>query len=394
VLFRSLLPLLKTARAAIQELRISLENMLEQAETGSGGGEDDDEGGADDSGFAASLLREIRSSTRRLGGAEEVLREYAVWCAGSDEDDNNIYWLERRRGRGIHTEDYTAFTITPLDVAPLLAKALFSVMQSTVCVSATLCVGKSFDFWAGRTGAALAEKPAGDGAAGKKILSGVYPSPFPYAERVLLAVPGDGPEPNNAALYRAFCGDAVTHLVLASGGGALVLFTSFDMLRSAYEAASGSLEDAGIRCLRQGDDERSRLLKVFTEDESSTLFATDSFWEGIDVPGRSLRSVIICRLPFKSPGDPVFSARCEALDASGASSFMALSVPEAVMKFRQGFGRLVRRADDGGVVTVLDRRVISKPYGRIFLASLPPTKKCVDSLENVLSVSRRFWENL
>jgi ATP-dependent DNA helicase DinG len=150
------------------------------------------------------------------------------------------------------------------------------------------------------------------------------------------------------------------------------------------------LEKQGIRVLKQGDDDRNRLLASFLKDESSCLFATDSFWEGVDAPGDTLRLVILCRLPFKSPSDPVFEARSEALESRGGNAFMELSLPEAVMKFKQGFGRLMRRSSDHGVVVVLDGRLLRKNYGKAFLNALPETKTCFESFDTILQAVEDF----
>jgi len=178
----------------------------------------------------------------------------------------------------------------------------------------------------------------------KEILSGIFPSPFPYERAVLLAAPTDRPLPDEAG-YDTFVNQAVLELISASGGSALVLFTSYKALQNAYEYARQELQSLGIRCLKQGDQDRTRLLQAFLQDERSVLFATDSFWEGVDAPGNTLRLVIICRLPFRIPNDPVFEARCEAIEAQGRSAFMELSLPEAVMKlkgFRPSYENLYR----------------------------------------------------
>jgi ATP-dependent DNA helicase DinG len=183
---------------------------------------------------------------------------------------------------------------------------------------------------------------------------------------------------------------AAASLAESSGGSALVLFTSYQALRSAWEAALPELRDLGIHCLRQGDDDRTRLLQRFLADERSVLFATDSFWEGVDAPGDTLRLVILCRLPFRPPNDPVFEARREAVERAGGSAFMDLSLPESVMKFKQGFGRLMRRSSDHGVVAVLDGRILRKRYGGFFLSSLPETKRCFDGFESLVEETERF----
>ncbi|MDR1375119.1 MAG: ATP-dependent DNA helicase DinG, partial [Treponema sp.] len=183
---------------------------------------------------------------------------------------------------------------------------------------------------------------------------------------------------------------AVGALALAGGGSALILFTSYEALKSAYDAAAPGLEEQGIRCFKQGDDDRSRLLAGFLSDNSSALFATNSFWEGIDAPGDTLRLVILCRLPFRTPNTPVFEARCEILEKRGDNPFMNLSLPEAVMKFRQGFGRLIRRSGDRGVVAVLDGRLLHKRYGEYFLKSIPETGTCFSNFNTLLRETERF----
>jgi ATP-dependent DNA helicase DinG len=183
---------------------------------------------------------------------------------------------------------------------------------------------------------------------------------------------------------------AVTALTVSAGGSALVLFTSYEALRSAYAAVAPELKEQGIRCLKQGDDDRSRLLQTFLHDESSVLFATDSFWEGVDAPGDTLRLVILCRLPFKTPNDPVFEARCEVLERQGGNAFMELSLPESVIKFKQGFGRLMRRSDDHGAVAVLDGRILRKRYGEYFLRSLPKTKTIFADFKTALRETENF----
>jgi ATP-dependent DNA helicase DinG len=206
---------------------------------------------------------------------------------------------------------------------------------------------------------------------------------------VLLAVPQDAPLPIENT-FRDFVNEAVLRLALISDGAALVLFTSFEALESAYRYAKPHLNEQGILCLKQGDDDRNRLLRTFIGEKRSVLFATDSFWEGVDAPGDTLKLVALCRLPFKSPNDPVFEARSEALYARGMNPFMELSVPEAIMKFRQGFGRLVRRATDGGVVVCLDSRVTKKRYGSLFLQSLPKTKTNFAELNEILHAAENF----
>jgi ATP-dependent DNA helicase DinG len=317
---------------------------------------------------------EIKSILRRLDAVMGVCSAFLEYR----ERDREVLWLERHQGA---SGNWAEFHLTPIDVAPRLKEILFEPNRTVVCVSATLTVGGRFDHWGGRSGFNLARD--------REALSGVYPSPFPYASSVLLAVPSDAPLPEEAP-FRSFVDQAVGALAGSSGGSALVLFTSYEALRSSWAAASPGLERQGIRCLKQGDDDRGRLLKTFLEDESSVLFATHSFWEGVDAPGDTLRLVILCRLPFKSPGDPVFEARCEALEKQGGNAFMDLSLPESVIKFKQGFGRLMRRSSDHGVVAVLDGRILKKRYGSFFLRSIPETRRSFAEFSGVLRDTENF----
>jgi ATP-dependent DNA helicase DinG len=365
--FRSLFPHFASLRKHIDALGDMIRLLLEEC------GEQDE---------LESCVWEIKTALRRLEEAGGICSSFIAYR----EKPGEVMWMEPRRGRGGSGEDsgnpWVTYTITPVDVAPALEEALFRPNKSVICTSATLAVGGgSFDYWAGRSGLSL--------AGNRKFFSGCFPSPFPYHVSTLLAVPSDAPLPEEPG-YQDFVDRAVTRLAAASGGSALVLFTSYQSLQSACGAASPELREMGIRCLKQGDDDRSRLLANFLEDRTSVLFATDSFWQGVDAPGDTLRLVILCRLPFRTPSDPVFEARREALEKKGKSAFMELSLPESVMKFKQGFGRLMRRSSDRGVVAVLDGRIIKKRYGEFFIRSLPETKKCFGEFESVLRKTESF----
>jgi ATP-dependent DNA helicase DinG len=290
-----------------------------------------------------------------------------------DESPDKVFWLEKRG-------DFTQWTITPIDASSVLRESLFKPNKTVVCVSATLAVAGRWDYWKRRCGIEADDE---------RTLTGVFPSPFPYAAKVLLAVPTDAPLPNESD-YGAFVNVVVPQLVSAAHGSSLVLFTSYESLKSAFAVSSPILTEEGIVCLKQGDADRTQILREFLSDEKSALFATDSFWEGIDAPGDTLRLVVLCRLPFRTPVEPVFQAHCEYIEKQGRSSFMELSIPEAVMKFKQGFGRLMRRSTDYGVVAVLDGRLTRKNYGRYFLDSLPKTRRRFADCETVILETERF----
>jgi len=325
----------------------------------------------------ASSVWELNAVLRRfdeIAGICSAFTEYR-------ERPGEVMWIERR-GSGRRADDvWPVFTQSPVDLAESLKESLFLPNKTIVCVSATLAISNNFNYWAMRCGAAyVADRP---------LFTGCFPSPFPYSSAVLLAAPDDAPLPDEPD-YQAFVDMAVGRLASAAGGSALALFTSYRSLQSAWLAAQPELTALGIRCLKQGDDDRSRLLQAFLNDTQSVLFATDSFWEGVDAPGDTLRLVILCRLPFRTPSDPVFEARCEAVEKNGGSPFMDLSLPEAVMKFKQGFGRLMRRSSDRGVVAVLDGRILRKRYGTFFLQSLPETRTSFGGFNGILKDTESF----
>ncbi|MDR2633031.1 MAG: ATP-dependent DNA helicase DinG [Treponema sp.] len=329
-----------------------------------------------------ALAWEVRALMRRLDAIGAICTAFMEF---RERSATEVLWLEGhfKTGSGAARGSWAAFIVSPIAVAPSLKEALFVPNKTVICLSATLTVADSFAYWNSRCGLSLVED--------RKVLTGQFPSPFPYASSVLLAIPQDAPLPEpDHERYRAFVDKAAVELVQCAGGSSLVLFTSYEALRSAYTAAVPVLAQQGIRCLKQGDDDRNRLLRTFLKDEQSVLFATDSFWEGVDAPGDTLRLVILCRLPFRAPNEPVFQARCEALQKQGANPFMELSLPESVMKFKQGFGRLMRRSSDHGVVVVLDGRVLWKRYGQYFLRSLPETKTSFADFTGILRQVERF----
>lgn len=365
----ALFPVLNALRDSIGELTGLLHETIENLS-------DDD--------TDAQAVWETKNVMRRLEDFIRLLKYFGEW----DEHEDMVFYFQKERlpprKAGEPPVYFTSFTATPLDVSRMMAEGVFSPMDCVICTSATLRTGGSFSYWMRRTGAALVEED--------RLEQALFESPFPYGDRVLFAVPGDAPLPlPGSPAFQSYTDEAVPALIEASGGRTLILFTSYESLRQSYLSCRTRLEKAGISCLKQGDDDRFRLLESFKEDRTSCLFATSSFWEGVDVPGESLSQVIIVKLPFPVPTDPVFAARSEAIEKNGGSSFMELSVPDAVIQFRQGFGRLMRRSDDKGVIVVLDRRIITKPYGRIFLASVPQTRRMANPLDQIISAEKRFW---
>ena len=299
------------------------------------------------------------------------LETLAAFCSNFiryDENPDKVFWIDKGK--------FINYYQTPLDMSTLLHKGIFEAFSTVVCTSATLGIASNFSFWMRRTGILFEDK--------ERILQGIFESPFPYKKNTIFAVPTDA-VPADDFNFQSYVEDVLPRLIKASDGRTLVLFTSYESLKSAFEACFSALSKAGINLYKQGDDDRFRLLEKFKNDTSSVLFGTYSFWEGVDVPGESLSHVIIVKLPFGVPTDPVFSARSDAIGKRGGNSFMELSVPDAVIKFRQGFGRLMRKSTDRGSVTVLDKRLITKRYGSIFINSIPQSNICVETLSTICS---------
>ncbi|MCM1320577.1 MAG: hypothetical protein NC041_03425 [Bacteroides sp.] len=326
---------------------------------------------------------ETKQILRRIEAAAQVCGNFTAW----EEHPDMVFWIEKRRLIA-ESEDkkstaawYPRFVQTPLDISFRMNEGIFEPISTIVCTSATIKTGGNFSFWMKRSGVVFTER--------SRVCEREYPSSFLYEKNALLLVPSDAPMPDQPS-FQEFLEKASSSLIAAAGGRTLVLFTSYESLRRTCRSARTALSELGIPVLMQGEDDRSRLLARFAEDTASVLFATDSFWEGVDVPGESLSQVIIAKLPFSVPSDPVFAARAESIEKRGGSAFMELSVPEAVIKFRQGFGRLIRHSEDRGVVCVLDRRIIEKRYGRIFLSSLPETKRKIAPLDECAEAAERF----
>ncbi len=273
--------------------------------------------------------------------------------------DGCVYWVER--GKPAYGTKRPAITLScaTIDVGPVLREHLFAMPVSITMTSATLAAaGDDFSHVIGRLGCDEA----------KTLALG---SPFDYASNMRVMIDRTMPTPDAPEAVRELV-PRILRQIEETGGGAFVLFTSFRALREVAERCAPVLRSAGYPVFIHGEDgERSHLLKLFRERENSVLFGTSSFWEGVDVRGRALRNVIITKLPFDVPDHPLIQARHERIEAAGGNSFRDDQLPRAVLRFKQGVGRLIRGADDAGRIVVLDPRVVTKFYGKRFLAALP-----------------------
>jgi ATP-dependent DNA helicase DinG len=320
-----------------------------------------------------------------LGAIGESCANLAAFLdvAGWGDD---IHWFEPLVGSDGKVVTIRVI-ISPLEVASLLEKNLYGKLSSIIFTSATLNLGDDFAFWCGRVGL-----PFGSD---RMFLKNSFPSPFDYRNHLLLLTPYDAPafarETEKQDAYHQALADAIFPAVDSSGGGALVLFTSRVSMQAVHDKLKEKFEKAHLSLMMQGENlGRQQLLEKFRENGNATLFALSSFWEGIDVPGSALRLVIIVKLPFPVPDHPVLRAKAQYLEHQNKSPFMYIQLPDAMMKMKQGFGRLIRKSDDQGVVLVLDPRLVTKQYGKLILRALPECDWQQCELASVADKIERF----
>jgi len=318
---------------------------------------------------------ELTALTDRIEVAATTLGE--IFDTG---DTNKVSWIEIRPSKA---RKLITLRQAPLNVSELLQERLFGKFETVVMTSATLTTEDKFDYVKGRLGL--------DGVAPSRLLELVLPSSFNYQEQVILGIPKDIPLPDHPS-FRRELSKLIFKSIIISEGRALVLFTSYSLLRQAYQELQEPLQALGIRALKQGDAPRHRLTEIFKNDKTSVLFATDSFWEGVDVAGEALENVILTKLPFSVPREPVIEARVEALAEKGRNPFLEYTVPQAVIKFKQGFGRLIRSKADRGSIMIFDRRILEKHYGKVFLRSLPECQLVCGKQDVVFEAVKQFFQ--
>ncbi len=308
-------------------------------------------------------ILDLRAIERRLGASAHALR---LVLAPGDDADAFVRWMESR-GRGRRTN--LLLGAAPIELGPVLRESLFGPTDTAVLTSATLTTRRSFHFLRDRLGVAVGEVDAEGRAVGVEERS--VPSPFAFDEQALLSVVTDLPPARAGAAFDDATAGVVRSLAEVTDGGLFTLFTSYSALRRVAEQLRGRGVERRWPLMVQGEEERHHLLTRFVEAGNGILLGTSSFWEGVDVPGDPLRGLVIQKLPFRVPTEPITAARMEALEQRGIDPFQNFMLPHAALRLKQGFGRLIRSRTDRGAVVLLDDRILRKRYGRYLVSSLP-----------------------
>jgi ATP-dependent DNA helicase DinG len=334
-----------------------------------------DEG--DDSNELEYLMGDLEGKAARTAELEQTLK-----LVLSTESDERVRWASVGQADRFERQ---ALKASPIHVGELLSEVLYEELESLVMTSATLTVNGSFDFFCSRVGLDL--------AADRAIEAIVLESSFDYRRQMQILILHDMPEPDTDG-YEGRLAEILGKVILAAGGGALILFTNRRLMLDTYEQVVDELSREGLPLLCQLPGySRRRLAEEFVEDASASLFGTSSFWEGVDARGSTLRLVVVTRIPFESPRRPVFGARSERVRLETGSDFMNLSLPLAALRLKQGVGRLIRTRRDRGQVLLLDSRVNSKRYGQVLMRSLPNARRRKVSMDEVGRAISDFQED-
>ncbi|GAM09217.1 putative ATP-dependent helicase [Geobacter sp. OR-1] len=321
----------------------------------------------------AGVLTDLKGIRSRLESTASGLQ---FFC---EREDEFCRWIEvHKSAKGLSVK----LCFAPLEVAASLRKTIFDKFRTVIITSATLAVGDKFSYLKKRTGIDLLPP--------ERVSELLLASPFDFARQSYIGIPSDLPDPNSPAFASAIESFLLEGVTITQGR-AFILFTSYELLSKVYVRLKNKLTEMGLTPLRQGEVGRHLLISRFKKEGNAVLFATDSFWEGVDVKGKALEMVVITRLPFRVPTEPLLEARAEHISAEGGDPFREYTVPQAVIKFKQGFGRLIRSRDDRGAALVLDVRVLTKNYGRSFLKALPGTIHNIGSQAEVLEGMRDFF---
>ena len=325
-------------------------------------------------------LENFRSFTDgALTQTNELLETFSLMVENNRDD--LVYWCEPPAS---DKKQDSRLKASPVNVASVLKNRLYDFLNTAVFTSATLTVGERFDYFKNRVGLFFVDND--------RLVERSYGSPFHYDEQVLLGVPTFLPDPRDSRFVK-IASELLRLIISETKRGTLILFTSYEMLQRVYRRIKPELEAEGILTLAQGKDgSRNSLIRIFQEEGSAVLLGTNSFWEGVDIPGEPLEILVLTKLPFEVPAEPVFQAWMEEIEKRGGNPFYQLSVPMAVLKFRQGFGRLIRTGSDRGMVLILDNRVLRFQYGQVFLGSLPVEPLIFENEKELLSKAKKWFE--
>ena len=323
---------------------------------------------------------DIDSQASRIKAIIEKMKQIIL-----KHDEESVRWIETKRLN--FGKDIVRLKQAPLNISNKMKEMVYDNFKTIILTSATLTIsgmknGDEFSFLSNRIGLNLL-KP-------ENLKKVKIPPSFDYKNQVIISIPTDVPAVN-APNYTQELAEVIFRALEVSRGKAFILFTSYGLLNQIFQLLEPKLARLGIVSLKQGQVARHLLLQKFKADTTSVLFGTDSFWQGVDVEGEALESIIITKLPFKVPTEPIIEARIQAIERNGGNAFMEYSVPQAAIKLKQGFGRLIRKKTDHGSVFILDKRIIEKYYGRIFLQSLPDSQLVTGPANVVLQKVEHFF---